>query len=257
MTKCIFLAAGSGSRLRPYTNDIPKCLIPFRGRPLLSHLLNLARSCGLHDIIIVRGFLGDRLNFPNVKYVDNPDGYNMLHSLFCADHELKGEVVVSYTDILYESAVMKKLLVSTSDISVVVDLAWEEYYRARTHDPLSIAESLVISNAKILKIGMRPMSSRDVQGQYIGLMKFSANGVEQLKKCYWKSRRMFWGQPWQQAPKFELAYMTDILQALIESGVEVNTVPIERGWLEFDTVSDYEKTLHWDKEGSLSRFIKI
>jgi choline kinase len=257
MTKCIFLAAGSGTRLQPYTENIPKCLIPFRGLPLISHLIEVARSCGINDIIIVRGFLRDKINIPDVKYVDNPDGYNMLHSLFCADEELNGEVVVSYADILYETAVLKKLLVAASDISVVVDTAWEEYYRARADDPFSIAESLVMRDGKILKIGTEAKSTANVQAQYIGLMKFTNKGVKQLRDCYWENRRLFWGQPWQQAQRFELAYMTDILQALVDSGIEVSAVPIKNGWLEFDTASDYERAITWDIEGSLSRFIRL
>lgn len=257
MTKCIFLAAGSGSRLRPYTENIPKCLIPFRGLPLISHLIDVARGCGISDIVIVRGFLRDKVNIPGVKYIDNPDGYNMLHSLFCADEELEGEVLVSYTDILYETAVMKKLLGTASDISVVVDMAWEEYFRARTADPFLIAESLVMRDGKILEIGTQVKSSADVQAQYIGLMKFTEIGVKQLRDCYWENRRLFWGRPWQQTQRFELAYMTDILQALIDSGIEVNAVPIEHGWLEFDTASDYERAIAWDREGSLSRFIHL
>lgn len=257
MTKCIFLAAGSGTRLRPYTENIPKCLIPFRGLPLISYLIDVARNCGISDIVIVRGFLKDKVNIPRVKYIDNPDGFNMLHSLFCADKELDGEVVVSYTDILYETAVMKKLLNAASDISIVVDMKWEEYYRARADDPFSIAESLLMSDGKILEIGTQAKSTADVQAQYIGLMKFTEKGIQQLRDCYWENRRVFWGQPWQQAQRFELAYMTDILQALIDSGIEVNSVPVEHGWLEFDTASDYERAVTWDKEGSLSRFIHL
>jgi choline kinase len=201
--------------------------------------------------------LREKINIPDVKYVDNPDGYNMLHSLFCADEELNGEVIVSYTDILYETTVMKKLLAAASDISVVVDMAWEEYYRARADDPFSIAESLVMRDGNIQRIGTKAKSTADVQSQYIGLMKFTAKGITKLRDCYWENRRLFWGQPWQQAQRFELAYMTDILQALIERGVEVSAVPIEHGWLEFDTASDYEKANAWDREGSLSRFIQL
>ena len=35
--KAIFLAAGEGSRLRPLTDELPKCMIPFRGKPLLQY----------------------------------------------------------------------------------------------------------------------------------------------------------------------------------------------------------------------------
>ena len=51
--------------------------------------------------------------------------------------------------------------------------------------------------------------------------------------------------------------MTDLLQALIIDGIEVNPIVTKKGWLEFDTESDYENYLKWYKNGSLGRFINI
>lgn len=257
MSKCIFLAAGKGNRLLPYTKNLPKCLLELRDRPLISYLVKLAEANGLDEIVIVRGANGDKINLPKVKYIENTEGHNMLHSLFCAEAELDKDVVVSYTDILYEPFVMKKLLASTADISIIVDIKWEEYYRARADNPFSIAESLVMESSKILKIGTPIEKVEDVQGQYIGLIKFSAVGARQLKECYWKNRKRHLGKPWQQSQKFESAYLTDILQALIDDGITVTPVIIEKGWLEFDTKSDYERTILWERDGSLSRFINM
>ena len=112
-------------------------------------------------------------------------------------------------------------------------------------------------DGRILKIGTPVKHADDVQAQYIGLMKFTAEGIAQLRSCYWSNRKSFWGKPWQQANRFESAYMTDILQALIDSGIEIRAVPIINGWLEFDTASDYERVVAWDRDGSLSRFISV
>ncbi|HEV8607754.1 MAG TPA: nucleotidyltransferase family protein [Tepidisphaeraceae bacterium] len=68
-TKVLLMAAGMGTRLRPLTDDTPKCLIPIAGRPLLDYWFDLFAAAGLHDILInthhlphkVRTYL-DRIN---------------------------------------------------------------------------------------------------------------------------------------------------------------------------------------------------
>jgi len=66
-TQAMLLAAGLGTRLRPLTDRVPKCLVPVGGRPLLEHTLELLRGYGVTDIVInvhhlaevVRGHFGD------------------------------------------------------------------------------------------------------------------------------------------------------------------------------------------------------
>lgn len=50
--KAILLAAGVGSRLRPLTDRIPKCLVPIGGRPLLDHWLAACERHGFDDVIV-------------------------------------------------------------------------------------------------------------------------------------------------------------------------------------------------------------
>jgi mannose-1-phosphate guanylyltransferase len=50
--KAFLLAAGHGTRLRPITNTIPKCLVPIRGIPLLSIWLELCRKFGIDEVLV-------------------------------------------------------------------------------------------------------------------------------------------------------------------------------------------------------------
>ena len=50
--KVLLLAAGKGTRLKPYTNDWPKCLMPIRGRPLLSYWLETAKVIGADKVLV-------------------------------------------------------------------------------------------------------------------------------------------------------------------------------------------------------------
>lgn len=59
--EAVVLAAGAGVRLRPLTYELPKALLPVRGRPLLSHTFELLRDHSIRDIVVVTGHLGDRI----------------------------------------------------------------------------------------------------------------------------------------------------------------------------------------------------
>jgi mannose-1-phosphate guanylyltransferase len=55
----LLLAAGSGTRLQPYTNDWPKCLMPINGRPLLEYWLNIAKQAGAMNLVVNLHYLAD------------------------------------------------------------------------------------------------------------------------------------------------------------------------------------------------------
>lgn len=50
--KAYILAAGNGTRLRPLTDSLPKCLLPIRGVPLLKIWLNICAAAGIHDVLV-------------------------------------------------------------------------------------------------------------------------------------------------------------------------------------------------------------
>jgi L-glutamine-phosphate cytidylyltransferase len=244
--KAIILAAGEGSRLRPYTENRPKCLVPLEGRSLLDWQISVLRDCGIKEIIVVKGYMGSQITRADVKYYENKDWArtNMLMTLWCAETELDGEVLVSYGDIIYHHRVLKALMESIHDISVTVDLGWEEYWRMRFDDPLEDAESLVMDkNNKILSIGQPVERLDDIQAQYMGLIKFTAAGVQTLKASFIKTRELSkkGACPWGRLDgNFNQLFMTDMLQGLIDDGHQIYGIPVKRGWLEIDGVKDFE-----------------
>jgi choline kinase len=244
--KAIILAAGEGSRLRPYTESGPKCLIPLGGRSLLDWQISVLRDYGIKEIIVVKGYMGSKITRADVKYYENKDWdrTNMLMTLWSAKTELDGEVLVSYGDIIYHHRILKALMDSIHDISVTVDIVWEEYWRLRFDDPLADAESLVMDKKnRILSIGQPVGRIDDIQAQYMGLIKFTDDGVQTLKASFIKARELSikgacpWGRT---AGNFNQLFMTDMLQGLIDDGHQIYGIPVKRGWLEIDSVRDYE-----------------
>jgi mannose-1-phosphate guanylyltransferase len=75
--KAFLLAAGPGSRLRPITDAVPKCLVPIRGTPMLSIWLQACKRFGIEEVLInlhahaaaVSEFLRQDINGPRVRVV--------------------------------------------------------------------------------------------------------------------------------------------------------------------------------------------
>lgn len=237
--KAIILAAGEGTRLRPYTLDRPKCLVEADGKSLLERQLEVLRSQEIDPIILIGGYRAEMLERPGVELRLNPRyaETNMVWTLFCAEADLTGEFVLGYGDIVYSKKNLQALLASTADIAVTIDLDWESYWRARNEDPLADAETLKLgSEGEILEIGQKPSSLSEIEGQYMGLLKFSAKGAEILRKVFHDAKQagVLRGKT------VEKAYMTDLLQAIVDAGYRIQSVPVHGDWVEVDTVEDLE-----------------
>ena len=244
--KSIIIAAGPGSRLNPYTEDLPKCMLKFGNSTLLERQLKAYRECGINNISVIRGYKKEKINYEGLKYYENTDfeNNNILNSLFYAEEEIFGNVIVSYSDILFDSKVVKRLLESHADISIVVDIDWRGYYADRKDHPIDEAEKVIFdANNKVIKIGKVVTGKDEVYGEFIGMMKLTPRGAEIIKLHFNRAKKIFWDRPFQRAETFQKAYITDLIQDMVDLGMPIHCVIIERGWKEIDTVEDYEKAL--------------
>ena len=84
--KVIILAAGQGTRLRPLTDDRPKCMVEVNGRSIIERQLDTMHACGIsdEDITIICGYcsetLRNRFNDTNINLIVNEkyDSTNMV-----------------------------------------------------------------------------------------------------------------------------------------------------------------------------------
>ena len=244
--KSIIIAAGLGSRLKGYTEALPKCMLMFGDKTLLERQLEVYEDCGIKDISVVRGFKKEKINYEGLNYYDNTDYHNnnILNSLFYAEEVINGNVIISYSDILFDTNVVSRLLESNADISIVVDIDWRGYYVDRKDHPIEEAEKVIFdANNEVLKIGKVITSKQDVYGEFIGMLKLSPRGAEIFKLHFNRAKKIFWDKPFQRSQTFQKAYITDLIQDMVEMGVSIHCVIIERGWKEIDTVEDYEKAI--------------
>jgi len=236
--KLIILAAGQGTRLRPYTNTIPKCLVQYAGVPLLEYQLEAADSAGINEIIVIGGYKAESIKYPNIKKIVNNEyaTTNMVYTMFKAIElfDGKSDIIMAYGDIIYEKSILKLLCESDHSITLVSDQHWKKYWSKRMDDPLNDVETFKISNGKLSELGKAPKSSSEVEGQYIGLVKFSKDVILKIVNewkllCENDDKEII-----------DTMYMTDFIQRLINREYVVDILQIKNGWMEFDQPADLE-----------------
>lgn len=133
--KAIILAAGQGIRLRPLTDDIPKCLVPFKGRPLVARSLDALVDIGVKEIVFVVGYKYEKIvaMFGNV-YRDRKVTYvvakdfattNNIVSLWVAREAVDASTFMLLEgDLMYDPALLRDLFYNAArDVAVVDDWA--------------------------------------------------------------------------------------------------------------------------------------
>jgi choline kinase len=259
--KAIILAAGQGTRLKKYTENLPKGMLMFKGKTIIERQMEMYRRCGIEDIIIVTGFASDKITYPNVKYYKNEDyaNTNMVESLLAAKNEFDDDIIVSYSDILFNEEMLRGMMEFDGDFGVAVDDEWKKYWLKRYGKVDFDTESLAIDkNDNIVELGLENPPIEKISARYVGLLKFSKNGLGKIVSIMDYAHKNFEDKPWQQSGKIvQKAYMTDLLNALIEDGQAVKAVHFNNGWIEFDTNEDYENACKWAEDGEIGEFVVL
>lgn len=239
--RAIILAAGQGTRLRPLTDDKPKCMVKVKGKPIIDYTLDNLSACGISDINLISGYKYEVLHdyckkrvsdfFINTNYKTT----NMVHSLFCAEKIFNDDLIISYSDIIYSKKNLNKLIKSKYPISVIVDLDWRKLWSKRMSDPLTDAETLKLdSKNNILELGKKPKNYDEIEGQYIGLIKISKTVTEKIKDFYQNLDK----NDLYDSKDFPNMYMTSFIQLIIDRLMPVKAVLVRGEWMEFDTIAD-------------------
>ena len=126
----VILAAGRGERLRPLTDTTPKCLTLVGGKPILQYELEGLEAAGIRECTVVVGYRGGQVSNSfgssfkslSLRYVNNPDydTTNNLYSLWLAREYLETQTILIEGDLLFDQALMAKLVnAAEQDIAVV------------------------------------------------------------------------------------------------------------------------------------------
>ena len=230
--RAIILAAGRGSRMGGLTEAAPKGLVSLGGKPLVQWQLDALHGAGVSEVAIVRGYRGELFDSFDAHAFKNPrwSETNMVRTLTCAAQWLReGPVLVSYADIVYPASTAAALADASGEIVVASNTRWRELWEARFDNPLSDAETFrTDGEGRLLEIGGRAATLDEIEGQYMGLLRFTPGaweGVERALEVLGADR----------ADRLD---MTGLISRMIADGAEVRTVWVDGQWYEIDTESD-------------------
>jgi choline kinase len=178
VTTAIILAAGQGSRLRPLTDDRPKCLLEVGGRTLIARQIEALGRAGVTEFVAVLGYRGDqvrRLAGPDVRYIENAEytHTNSLYSLWLAREELLSGAVVVNSDVLALPRLFANLLNAPQPDAVLVEPGV---------DFVPEDMKVTIVDGRVTDFGKDLPRNRS-QGHNVGVAKFSAEGAKLLVEC--------------------------------------------------------------------------
>lgn len=180
--KAVILAAGIASRLRPLTDDTPKCLLKVGEKNILELTINNIIANNIVEIIIVTGYLQEKIKnfvsnkYPglNVTFIYNElyDSTNNIYSLWLTKESLSGdEMLLMDSDIIFDKEIITRLLASK----------YETCLALKRHDVQD--EEIKVKadeNGRVIEIG-KTVKLQDAIGESIGIEKF---GVETLKQLF-------------------------------------------------------------------------
>jgi len=240
----IILAAGASPELGELTQDKPKAMLDVKGKSILGRQVDALNAAGIKDISVVVGWKKEAVDLPNLKTYAAEASRGEVGSLMEASAELDRRTLVLYGDILFDQEVVERLLHTEGDAVLVVDRS-NASGRAK-RDLVHTRNSLAESGERFLK-GTRTDTleriGQDIDGangEWIGMLMLSAQGARALREHY-AELGQGGGGPVHQAESLEKAALTDLLQALVDKGLTVNTIDTYKGWMEIDTFEDYQR----------------
>ncbi|MEW2527887.1 phosphocholine cytidylyltransferase family protein [Streptomyces sp. NPDC047071] len=239
----LVLAAGAGRRLRPYTETLPKALVPVVGEgtenelAVLDLTLKNFAEIGLTDVAIIVGYrkeaVYDRKEALEAKYnlkltlIDNDkaEEWNNAYSLWCGRDALKHSVILANGDTVHPVSVEKTLLAARGDgkkiilaLDTVKNLADEEM-------------KVIVDPEKGVQKITKLMDPATATGEYIGVTLIEGEAAEELADAL---KATFERDP-------DL-YYEDGYQELVNRGFKIDVAPIgDVSWVEIDNHDDLAK----------------
>ncbi|QKW48918.1 sugar phosphate nucleotidyltransferase [Streptomyces buecherae] len=238
----LVLAAGAGRRLRPYTDTLPKALVPVDPAgegttTVLDLTLGNFAEVGLTDVAIVVGYrkeaVYERKEALERKYgvrltlIDNDkaEEWNNAYSLWCAREVLKQGAILANGDTVHPVSVEKSLLAARGKGQKII-LALDTVKRLADEE-MKVVTDPAKGVQKITKL----MDPATASGEYIGVTLIEPEAAEELADAL---KTTFERDP-------DL-YYEDGYQELVNRGFTVDTAPIgDVKWVEIDNHDDLAK----------------
>jgi phosphoenolpyruvate phosphomutase len=242
----VVLAASRGKGLETVTTDRPKVMLPIAGKPLLRWLIDSFKKENINDITVVGGYRVDAIDPAGIRLVVN-ERYaqtDELASLACAVDKLETDTVISYGDLLFRSYVLRDLVESKADFSVVVDsssadvnnLTVRDFAYCTHGDDRGLFGTQVYLERVVSRADAKQeaTAAKEPQGRWIGLLSVSRKGLVKLKAVLAELRSR---------PDFDSLDMPALLNALIASGAAIEVSYVHGHWRGVNDLEDFRSAV--------------
>ena len=239
--KAVILAAGRGSRLGSLTKSKPKGMNKVCNITLLDWQHSTLRSAGIEEIFVITGYLSKVIERKGYKTIFNPHWHraNMISSIMVALENIDTPFIVSYSDIIYNNAIVKDLIKSDSELSIAYDKKWLKLWKMRFEEPLSDAESFALdSKGNISEIGNKVHNIDEIKGQFMGLLKIDNRAKDLIINIIKQDLSKFYNYD-----------TTKLINELINNEITIGAVANQDGWCEIDSPKDLQIATELIKDG--------
>jgi glucose-1-phosphate thymidylyltransferase len=209
--KAVILAAGEGKRLRPFTETMPKVMLPIANKPLLEYVFDATRKSGIDEIVVVVGYKKEVImeyfkDYKDVKitYVIQDRQLGTAHALLQAKKHIKDSFIVLAGDNIIDPGSIAKLLKDQSEYSLLI----------KEHPHPSKYGVVFVENRSIRRIVEKP--KEDV-GKYIstGIYKLPRSVFTDIEQCTSEGAHA----------------LSSVIQSLVDKGKNINTV-LAKSWMD-------------------------
>ena len=237
----------------PVFPEIPKSMIKVASQTILDHQIVSLRKAGMTNnrVVVVRGHEAGQFTRDDVEYFDNEKYLeaHSLYSLFCAEQAMEDGFLMIYSDILFDEALIQRLVESNGDIVLLLDNSYR-YHLHEVDKRLDLAiggrqypsrsHSLIVDSPVTISHIGKDIPKQNADYEFIGIAFFSEKGAETLRKVY-EGAKAQGATPFHESPSFDQATIVDIIQEIIDQGFPVMGLELSTGWIEIHNRHDVRK----------------
>ena len=209
--KAVVLAAGEGKRLRPFTETMPKVMLPVANKPILEYVFDAVKKNGINEIIVIVGYKKEVImehfkDYKNIKitYVTQDRQLGTAHALLQAKKHIKEQFIVLAGDNIIDPESIAKLIKDKADYSLLI----------KEHSHTSKYGVVFVENRNISSIVEKP--KQDV-GKYIstGIYKLPCSVFTDIQRCSSQG----------------IHALSTVIQTLVDKGKHINTL-LAKSWMD-------------------------
>ena len=168
--KAVILAAGEGKRLRPFTETMPKVMLPIANKPLLEHILDAVKNTGVIEVVLIVGYKKEVImdyfkDYKGIKitYVTQEKQLGTAHALLQAKKHVNNSFIVLSGDNIIDKESIQKLIQDKSEYCILI----------KEHSHPSKYGAVFLEKQKLKKIVEKPKEDTG---------KFISTGIYKLPK---------------------------------------------------------------------------